>query len=140
MKDWCLTIVDFMIGKDGAHFSFTSFKDIINDTYNIQNLRGLQGMRCVYSDTNEWARDLLPLEKTELNKILYDKFGEDLSTCSGRDVQKIKRIVRKGKIATENEYRLVQSRVDEIYADTTKKEEIETLNMLLSKFALSKGM
>ncbi|GHT77322.1 hypothetical protein AGMMS50262_18010 [Bacteroidia bacterium] len=136
INDWCLTILNFMIKKYGEHTSLTMFKDVINDGYNTKNLRG---MRSVYRDTNEWGKGLNTLADTEeLNQVLYAKFSEDLNTCSGRDAQKIKRIVRRGKISTENEFRLVLGRVDEIYTDDTKKEEIKILNKMLGEFELSR--
>ena len=135
IRDWCLTIVDFMIRKYGGQLIFTAMlKDVINNEYDAQNLRG---MRCVYRDMNEGTGALSLREIEELNKILYAKFGEDLHTCSKRNLSKINKIIKRGRIANEDEFRLVLGRVDEIYADSTKEEEVEMLNVLLKEFELS---
>jgi hypothetical protein len=134
IKDWCLTIMDFIFSKSDQPLILAVFNDAINNGYDTQNLRG---MRYVYRDTSEWGRGLSLRDIEELNKILYEKFGEDLNTCSKRDLSKINKIIKKGKIANENEFRIVLSRIDEIYHDSAKNEEIEILNMLLRKYELS---
>jgi hypothetical protein len=137
IRDWCLTILDFMIDRYGQHHSFVTQKDLIIKIYNAQDLRGL---RYIYRDSNEWGKNLPTLESTEeLNKMLCEKFGKDLQACSKQNLLKIKKIIKRGNISNEREFRVVHNRVNEIYQDSTKKEEIEILNNLLSKFELSRN-
>lgn len=43
-------------------------------------------------------------------------------------------VVKKGKISNASEYELLLTRVEEIYSDESKKEEVEKLNMLLADY------
>jgi cold shock CspA family protein len=131
IKEWCFTIMDFMISHYEGKDVFVQFSEVIKEGFNKQDLRG---MRHVYKDTNEWAKGLPFAHIEELNQILNDKFGEDLKKQTDGDTIKINRIIKKGKINSEDEYRLVLNRVDEIYADDSNKEEVLKLNELLATF------
>ena len=137
MKEWCLTIQEFIIGKTGETASVAEkevnsmARDILIDTYRKKSLRG---MRCIFNDSNEWARGGTRAEIDELNQLLREKFGEDLTNQSDRDRKRIRQILKRGRIHTENECRLVESHIDEIYADPANDEELQALNKLLLAF------
>lgn len=131
INDWCLTILNFMIAKYEEGLGPKMFIEVINDAYQKQNLKGL---RCIYNDTNEWAKGLPQTDLDELNKLLKNRFGVDLLKQIHRDLDKITEIIKKGNISNEDEYRLLLSRVDEIYDDKRKKNEVETLNKLLADY------
>ena len=122
--------MNFMTSKYGEQ-GFSEFILVIQETFRKQNLRGF---RYIFKDTNEWANGLPKSDLDELNELLQRKFGENLLKQSQRNLSKINRIVKKGKINNEDEYRLLLSRVDEIFADESKKEEVEMLNKLLADF------
>lgn len=131
IKEWCLMILNFMISKNSNIHIITQTKDIILETYNSQNIKGL---RYCNKDIIEWAKGLPKSDLVELNKLLQDKFGEDLGKNANRDLSKISQVIKKGKISSDDEYRLLLSRVDEIYNDTSKQDEVQTLNRLLVDF------
>jgi len=131
IKEWCLMILNFMISKNSNIHIITQTKDIILETYNSQNIKGL---RYCNKDIIEWAKGLPQSDFVELNKLLQDKFGEDLGKNANRDLSKISQVIKKGKISSDDEYRLLLSRVDEIYNDTSKQDEVHTLNRLLVDF------
>ncbi|MFA6570232.1 MAG: hypothetical protein WCT77_03250 [Bacteroidota bacterium] len=130
-KEWCLTILDFMscIYKNAQ--SPKMLIELINEEYRKQNLKGF---RFIFSDINEMSKNLTDQELKDLNKILKSKFGEDLKSQTQKGIIKIEKIKKRGIILTENEFRLVESRVEDIYADESKKEELDTLNNLLNKY------
>ena len=130
-KQWCLTSIDFMVTKYGQNAVYQELVSAVMSTY-ADN--GLRGMRSVFRDLNEWARGLSPMHVRELNMLLKEKFGEDLQNESGKDLVKIAQIRKRGKIRTENEFRLVQERTEEIWNDDDKKKEVESLNKLLADF------
>jgi hypothetical protein len=104
---------------------------VLDRAYAEQNLVGL---RASLNDYNETASDL-PLEQfEELNQILREKFGEDLVHNRQKELAKIKRIVNRGKINNENEYRLIKSRIEEIINDENRVTEIHILDGLLNDF------
>jgi hypothetical protein len=131
IKEWCLAILNFMISKNSNTPIITQTKDVILETYNGQNIKVL---RYCKRDVNEWAKGMPQSDFVELNKLLQDKFGEDLIKNANRDLSKISQVIKKGKISSEDEYRLLLSRVDEIYNDKSKQDEVQTLNKLLVDF------
>jgi hypothetical protein len=131
IKEWCLTILNFMTSKNSNMPIINQTKDVVVETYNNQNIKGL---RYCNKDINEWAKSLSQSDLDELNNLLRNKFGEDLVKDSSKILTKIKQIVKNGKIANEDEYRLLLSRVDEIYDNVNKKSEVETLNKLLADY------
>lgn len=131
IKEWCLAILNFMISKNGETPGLKMFVEVITDSYQKQNLKGL---KYVNKDINEWARGLPLSDVDELNKLLWNRFGEDLSKQTNRNLVKIAQIIKKGKIANEDEYRLLLIRVDEIYKDESKQDELQTLNNLLADY------
>jgi len=130
-KDWCLTILDFIISRNKHLPELNIFVELINNAYDEQNLRG---MRYVIKDINEWAKGMPQSDFVDLNTILQDKFGEDLIISANRDFSKVNQVIRKGKISSDDEYRLLLSRVDEIYNDKSKQNEVSILNKLLARF------
>ncbi|OJV35346.1 MAG: hypothetical protein BGO33_08735 [Bacteroidia bacterium 43-41] len=130
LKEWNETIINFLILKSKDN-SLDIFHQIITETFNKSDLRG---MRMIYKDLNEGANDLPLMELNELNQLLSKKFGRNLTEYNNKNLAKIKRIVKKGNISNEEEYRLILNRVEEIYADDTQKDETKILNMLLTNY------
>lgn len=127
--EWSLTIVNYMIAKY-PNSNFEMFKEAICDGFDKQNLRG---MRYAYSDLNEMTTmDSKKEELTEINVLLKEKFGFDFSLVNKKDIQKVKRILKRGKIANADEHRFLLSRVDAIYDNKDYLEELNAINALLS--------
>lgn len=57
---------------------------------------------------------------------------------SGKILAKINRIIQRGHLKSDDEFRMLSSRVDEIYADDSKKNEVEILNKLMGDYEESK--
>lgn len=131
IKEWCHAIIIFMTKIGGESPIFTQYVEVINDSYQKQNLKGL---RYCLKDVNEWAKGLSKKDVEELNIVLENKFGINLSDANNKALKKISTIVKRGKINNEDEYRLLTSRVDEIYANDQKKAELESLNKLLAEY------
>lgn len=103
---------------------------ILNQTFEDQDL---VGMRYIYNDDNERSRYSKPAELEELNAILREKFGEDLVHNRQKDLAKIKRIIKRGKINNEDEFRLLKGRIDELLEEE-KVEEAQLLDKLMFEF------
>lgn len=137
LKDWSITILDFFISKYGNDplsqtFQFLQkFYETVLKGFDSNNLRG---SRLLYQDLNDWAKDLPPKELEELNQILLEKFGFNLKKYDSKNSAKIKRIIKRGTINNDDEYRLLLDRVDEIYADENTKDEVDILNGLLADY------
>ena len=91
-----------------------------------------------FNDTLDMAKDLSYAQKEELNAILREKFGTDLNEQNNKNYKKIKRVIQRGQIKTDEEYYLLKERIDEIYEDESKREEVEELGTLLLNYENSK--
>lgn len=130
IKDWVLTILD-VLDKFYPEGKQDDFREIVINAFKRHNLRGL---RYVYSDANEMAGYMSREQIEYLNAILKDKFGFDLNDKNKKDLVKIKVILSRGCIKNASEYRLLSNRVEQIYADEDKVDELEALNRLLLDF------
>jgi hypothetical protein len=132
LKEWCTSILQFEKALYAPAPSEGGLLEIVQRTYLERDLRG---MRVLAKDLNEVPRDWWPSEKLrELNRLLKERFGEDLADLKCRDLASISRIRKRGKIRTENEFRLVHERAEEIWDDEGKRDEMEALNKLLEDY------
>ena len=146
--EWCKTIQEFINAHEDDSFDVELMQDldsafaeqnpsmhdylirVLDKAYLEQNLVGL---RSSINDYNEDACDLTPSEFEELNAILREKFGEDLVHNRQKDLAKIKRIIKRGKINNEDEFRLLKGRIDELLEEE-KIEEAQLLDKLMFEF------
>ena len=133
MKDWILIVHDYIFKDD---------EDILEEDklYIIKafEIGEIRGMRMAFNDTLDMAKDLSYAQKEDLNAILREKFGTDLNEQNNKNYKKIKRVIQRGKIKTDEEYYLLKERIDEIYDDESKREEVEELGTLLLNYENSK--
>jgi hypothetical protein len=97
----------------------------------------LRGMRIMRRDDNEAIRDLSPADQQRLKAILAKEVGTDLDAERRAELALIDQVVKRGQISTEEEYRLVLGRVEEIYDKPDADDEVKRLNELLRAFANS---
>lgn len=107
----------------------------------------MSGLRQAFTDinqlanewANEWANgtkenDLRKSQFSELNKILLAKFGRTLVDEDKETESEIEKIIKRGKINNKEEYRIILTKVDEIYANESKADVVQSLNNLLLKY------
>lgn len=146
--EWCKTIQEFINAHEDDSFDVELMQDldsafaeqnpsmhdylirVLDKAYLEQNLVGL---RSSINDYNEDACDLTPSEFEELNAILREKFGEDLVHNRQKDLAKIKRIIKRGKINNEDKFRLLKGRIDELLEES-QFEEAQLLDKLMFEF------
>lgn len=125
-------IFNYITSKNGQIPLYVDLKKTVEDAYNNNNFKVL---REVNKELNVWLVEMFrPDEKKELSRLLKEKLNEDTEQEDLKRIEKISKIIKRGKINTLAEYSLFQQRVEEIYADDTKKEEVEILNTLLAAF------
>lgn len=130
MKNWNWVIIDFFVRKKYGDTIELLFQ-VNSDTFERKDLRG---MRMIYKDYNDMTTDLTPNDQSELNQILKDKFGFDLSNVNDKNLKKIQQIIHRGHLNSDEEFRLLSNREDEIYADDSKKDETATLQKLMKDY------
>lgn len=139
MRDWNWVIVDFIVKNENEEVFKELFKglhQIISITFDKKNLRG---MRMMYNDNNEMVRSLSQDKQSELNQILKEKFGFSLERVHDLNLAQINQILQRGYLKNDDEFRLLLSHTDEIYADSSKKKEVETLENLMADYESSKA-
>lgn len=134
MRDWNWVLADFLVKNDNEFFK--QLYQIISETFDKKDLRG---MRLIYNDNNEMVRGLSLNKLTELNHILREKFGFDLDKAHDKVLAKINLIVQRGYLKNDDEFRMLLSRVDEIYADDSKEKEVEILENLMRHYEKCKA-
>jgi hypothetical protein len=129
IRDWCIAIIHFMRDLSPSDL-FDQTEEVINATYQRGDLRGL---KTVSKDVNEWVGGLSRKDRQKLNQLLQSRFGKTLRE-DALSRNEVSGILRRGRISDEHEYQLLVSRSDEIYADDSKKDELERINSLLVEY------
>ncbi len=132
-RDWCIFIAEYnksLVSAEEKKWCDWEMQ-IIDDAFKNNNL---QGMRVAYCDTNEMAKGLSRSQIEELNAILREKFGEDLTTVNKRIAARIQKIEERGYIKTEGEWRMARDWIDHIMWDDSKDKEVELLEKLMSEY------
>jgi hypothetical protein len=141
MKDFILFVSDY-IHKDLEEPDKSIYEEakiyLIDGLKKGVEIGEIRGMRMAFNDTLDMAKDLSYAQKEELNAILREKFGTDLNEQNNKNYKKIKRVLQRGKIKTDEEFYLLKERIDEIYEDESKSEEVDELGTLLLNYENSK--
>jgi len=132
LKEWCLTACDYLLKIDPQH-SFL-VKEIEKVILKIDIRKKKNDMWALYKELHLCLRDLPPNQIEELNQILTEKFGHNLADVAKMETKAIEKIIKRGRIRNDTEYRLVWQREDEIYTDDSQFEYAETLRKLLSDY------
>lgn len=135
IKDWCITILEFMAMKSSGLKPFYEVtKDNLLKNYTKNNKNILKGFKEGYRDINEMAKNLPNDDYLELNKVLVSKFGKSLEDINKKEFSKLDKVIKRGEILNDNEYRLLEDRANEISQSTRQSPEIKTINELLMNY------
>ena len=132
LKEQSLTILNFMIKKNGEMPMFDEFKKVIHETFEKKNIKGLNYLN---KDIIEWSKGLSQIDSVSLNELLIKKFGKHLSQSDNKITVEINRIIKRGKINNEKEYNLLLEKVEGIYIDSARNDEVEVINNLLGTYS-----
>jgi hypothetical protein len=131
LRDWCTAIVRYIASLSAPEPLFVGMEEAIDRAFERRDLRGL---RMVARDLAEWASDLSPEHQEQLDGQLLAQLGRGLRDARQDAQNEVSRILRRGQIDTADECRLLMSRADEIYADDSKRAELERINALLAAY------
>lgn len=129
LRAWCVAVLESMrdMHPDDAGF-LREFQRVVERCTTVRELRQ------VSRDLLEWAKELSSRERDAIDRRLKAAFGKGPDAGVANEAAALARISRRGRIANEDEYRLVLARVDEIYADKRHRDELKSLNALLAAF------
>lgn len=128
LRDWLLAVTGF-IGGAGFPGALEMEERIIQAAYDRGDLRG---MRTIARDKREMLRLASPKERERIGEFLRLNFDRGLDDLDRDDTKEIARVLKRGRIKNDEEGRLLLARVDEIYADESKRDELERINCLLA--------
>ena len=122
-----------MAQKNPSHQDvFLQSKLVVEETYIKKSMTGLKQLR---SDIKQWANGLSTSEKKELDIILSAKHEPTLSEEKSIDLRKTQRIIQAGIIKADEEYELIERKVNELSQNAlVEEEDITLLNKLLSAY------
>jgi hypothetical protein len=80
---------------------------------------------------NNWLRETPIDDAVELGLILKRELGEDINIIEKRRLEKISRILKRGRISDVEDHELLLSHVEDIHDDANKKDELDRSNMML---------
>ncbi len=131
-KNKCLLYYQFLIDNMGMQAThFIKIKDLIEKAYREKNVRQL---KAADNDINQQLKEI-PLSKlTELNLLFQKELGINVKEIETIRLKNIKKIIKKSKINSPDEFYLLEDRVDEIYNEEDKKDELKSINKLLSTY------
>jgi hypothetical protein len=127
----CHLILDFIHKVSQADQVIEKFKLIVNNAYDAKDLKGLLSTSKFMDD---WASELLPAESKELKQILEKELGASATSESKSEIEAIKKIIEKGKIENNKEYKMVLDKVEKLYKFESNKKQVEILNRLLTDY------
>lgn len=131
LRKWCTVVTDFIA-------SLLEDKSLIKDQYGIIDSlfqkRDKKGFETVFNDLNEWALSLSQDNISNLNLILINSFGKGLHEVNKKSMRKIENIIKRGLIKNENEFRIIEHRVNELSHMKSSLAEINNLNKLLINY------
>jgi len=130
LKEKCSIILKTIFEDSPADISMLDqYEKVINACCQKNDIKGL---RMVAKDIEEWTKGLDQAKKDKIDEKLKLKFN--IGSSIDEEERNVSRILKNGKINTDSEYRLMINWVEVIYADQSKKDELNKINFLLSKF------
>lgn len=120
---------DFLINKLGTPKEFfTETNKILNKSYEDKNLKVLE------SALNDIKHQIkyMPLQNlVELNKIFKSNFGSSIEVVKFELENKINKILKRGSIVSDEEYRII---LEEKENFDFNNEKIEKINFMLTNY------
>ena len=133
LKSWGETILFFMLeSKDEAYM--TEAADWLESLNKCINLGKLSLMKTLIGDLNEMVMGMDQTHIIALNRILREKFGEDLSSRMARSMAAV---LRRGKIRNDDEFVRVNEWIDHLLYDRDNpdaEQQIEQYNRMLRDY------
>ncbi len=137
LRDKCLIFCTFLVQKTGVpKQSFGQTNKLIYKAYKDNDVRAL---KVTSNDIDNQIRELPLYLSLELDKLFQEKLGISIDSINKKMEKEIQKVIKRGKILNEEEYRLIKNREDEIYVDNSKAEEKQQLDRLMEAYEESTG-
>jgi hypothetical protein len=134
--EWCRIILKVEEKTTPQSDADALFGEAVSQAVADRNLRGL---KMIARDLTEWAKRLPSEKRKQVDDLLRSKLGKGLAADARSESAKVQRVLEKGEIETEDDYRTLLGRADSIYADESKRDELERINAVLAKYHKAGG-
>jgi hypothetical protein len=136
LRDKCLLFNKFMVEKGGIPLqlleAYEKSSKLIESAYLEGKIKPLKAMS---TDIDNQVLRYMPLTLAEELRILFkESLNIDYDVVDKARLKAIEKILKKGKISNPDEYELLLNRVDEIYLDNSKSNEVIEINKILVNY------
>ena len=136
LRDKCILFNQFMSEKGGLPPQLAKAYLESNKLIELAYLEGkIKPLKSMSADIDDQVIKHMPLYMAqELKSLFKEKLNIDYDVVDKARMKVIVKLLKKGKITKPDEYELLFNRVDEIYADPSKADEVKRLNELLAAY------
>ncbi|RZK66665.1 MAG: hypothetical protein EOO85_26530 [Pedobacter sp.] len=136
LKEKCLLFNQFMLNYGGfpaeLRSTFAESNKLIEEAHRKGNLKPLRAMS---SDIDNQVTKYMSLSMVlKLKELFKQNLAIDFKAIEVSQLNSIKKILKIGKISSEEEHQLILDYISDACSDSDKKAEIEKLNTLLIRF------
>jgi len=132
VKSWCIAILDFLTIKIPGFETFSEVtKQVFIKYSDASSKKMVKGFKECFRDVNGMTRTLSAADYEELNQLLIKEFHVSLDEITQDSNRKIAVIIMSEKINDEEEYKLIENKVDELTNEKREIELVKSLNKLL---------
>jgi hypothetical protein len=136
MALWCRTVMEFLRERAPDDGYADRWLAALEEARQRGSLRG---MRMAKRDLVENAEGFSPRDQRELNQWLSERGLELLQFTTPKDATTVAKVMTRGRIRTDNEFRLVLQAVDDMVQSGRPEGEIAAANALLAAFVAPPG-
>lgn len=129
LRDWCLIVFTFESTDEQLNAR------MVRDADKAVESGNLRGLRMLAKDGAEMASFLPEGKRAQLDEILRRRTGRGLVDEEAASARALARIVRRGHITTEDDYHVVNRRVDELSRQRPDDPQRVLLGRMLLKVA-----
>ena len=136
LKDKCVFYTQFVIQKlSSSPESIQGLEETYRFIQEAYQMKKIKPLRAFSADIDDQVLRHMPLAiAVEFKNLIKEKLKIDYEDVEKAFTRVIDRILKNEKISNNQEYELVVNRIDEIFTDHTRSEELKTLNKLLTAF------
>lgn len=136
LRDKCVFYTQFVIQKlSSSPESIQGLEETYRFILEAYEMKRIKPLRAFSADIDDQVLRHMPLAiAVEFKNLIKEKLKIDYADVEKAFARVIDRILKNQKISNSQEYELVVNRIDEIFTDHTKAEELKMLNNLLTEF------
>ena len=120
--------------QSGSIESMEMVSEVADEIYQKKQLTN---MRRFIKEIDIEIREELGSQAIEVKRLFHEQLGEDIIVEEKKYHKKLDTIIKRGKVRTEAEYRLIDSHHQELFPEHGNTDEVMELDRLLGTFRVS---